>query len=428
MNFKILIVEDEQIVRTLLSRMILKKFPFCTIIEAKNGIEGLTAVENESPDVIMLDVRMPMMNGYEVLSVLRKSQRHKNIPVFIITNDRERNIVMKFMQMGIAGYLLKPLDAAVIYARLGKVLEEIRATAVTPAIANQKSIILIDSDALFRSFFAATLSPFCTVRTTDNFPEAIRMIAERPPTDVCITEAGSDNNSLMDERVMAKKIKNISDDYDIHIYLTNKIGLLKQEEVRFFSGAIKRSFTTSELYDNVLRSIFLERTQFGKIKFTLTNIIALQFQKFIQENIALQKEQPEFSEQNTAVMIERDMIITAVLVLPSEKSDINITLEGTKSDFQNITRRLEKRDDNILRTFSPILADIQHKMSSILYNYGLECEIASIDVTKDISVGNFSVTTNNSLPLTYQVLKFSGGEKILFGMTPLPSTAVVVTI
>lgn len=427
MNFKVLIVEDEQIVRTLLSRMILKKFPYCTIIEAKNGLEGLTAVENESPDVIMLDVRMPMMNGYEVLSVLKKSQRHKNTPVFVITNDRERNVVVKFMQMGIAGYLLKPLDAAVIYARLGKILEDLR-TASVPVVTTKKSIILIDSDPLFRSFFTATISPFCTVRTTDNLPEAIRMIAERRPTDICITEAGNDNPSLMDERVMAKKIKNATDDYDAHVYLVNKIGLLKQEEVRFFSGAIKRSFTTSDLYDTVLRNIFLERTQFGKVKFTLTNIVATQSQKFIQDNIGLQKESPDFAEQNLAVMIERDMIISAVIVLPQEKSDINITLEGSKSDFQKIACRLQKKEDAILDAFSPMLADIQHKMSSILDNYGLESEITGIDITKDISAGNFSVTSSNSLPLIHQVLKFAGGEKILFGMNPLPSTAVVVAV
>ena len=58
---KVLIVDDERLNRTILSRFVAKRFPFCDVMEAENGLEGLERVNQESPDAIFLDLRMPIM-------------------------------------------------------------------------------------------------------------------------------------------------------------------------------------------------------------------------------------------------------------------------------------------------------------------------------------------------------------------------------
>ncbi len=80
-TLKVLIVDDERVSRTVLSRFITKKFPFCSVLEAENGLDGLQLVNKESPDIVFLDLRMPIMNGVEMLEVMRKIPNRMLTPI-----------------------------------------------------------------------------------------------------------------------------------------------------------------------------------------------------------------------------------------------------------------------------------------------------------------------------------------------------------
>lgn len=102
---KILIVEDEPEVLHVLSDM-LKQNEF-EVMEAKNGIEGLKVALNSKPDLILLDILMPVMDGLTMLKELKIDEAVKNIPVIILTNYSDTKKIAEAMENGAVGYLVK---------------------------------------------------------------------------------------------------------------------------------------------------------------------------------------------------------------------------------------------------------------------------------------------------------------------------------
>lgn len=102
---KILLVEDEE----MLANMYQVKFQNdgFQLIKASNGEEGLTLAEKEKPDMILLDVIMPKMDGFTVLKRLKENDSTKNIPVLLLTNLGQDEDVKKGNELGAIGYLVK---------------------------------------------------------------------------------------------------------------------------------------------------------------------------------------------------------------------------------------------------------------------------------------------------------------------------------
>jgi len=116
---KILIVEDDET----LSKMYKKKLELegFEVATAFSGGEGLVAVEREKPDLVLLDIMMPAVDGFEVIKKLRADEASKNIPIVILTNLGTSDIFIDQAKMlGVNSYLVKYKTSA------GKVVETIR--------------------------------------------------------------------------------------------------------------------------------------------------------------------------------------------------------------------------------------------------------------------------------------------------------------
>jgi len=104
-NITILLIEDDPF----LSSMYSTKFEIegFNIISANNGENGLEAVSKNKVDVILLDILMPKMNGFEVLENLKKQQKTAKIPVIILTNLNQKDEIDKGLALGADDYLIK---------------------------------------------------------------------------------------------------------------------------------------------------------------------------------------------------------------------------------------------------------------------------------------------------------------------------------
>lgn len=91
-------------------------------LEAADGREGLAVVEREKGkiDLILLDRHMPVMDGMEMLAVLKSHKVYKNIPISMVTVELERNEIMKAIDMGAKNYLVKPFSQETL---VGKIME-----------------------------------------------------------------------------------------------------------------------------------------------------------------------------------------------------------------------------------------------------------------------------------------------------------------
>ena len=119
-RINLLHIDDDNIDRMVVQRVLKKNSFISTHQQAQNGEEALDMLRgtngktiNPFPNIILLDINMPKMNGIEFLKELRSDDNLKQLPVFILTTSNDDNDRMKAYQYHVAGYILKPLDLAI---------------------------------------------------------------------------------------------------------------------------------------------------------------------------------------------------------------------------------------------------------------------------------------------------------------------------
>ncbi|EAS20797.1 response regulator [Nonlabens mediterrranea] len=110
-KLKVLLIEDDTIEVMKMHRALSTLKEDHTIIEANNGEVALSILKQKDqlPDIILLDLNMPKINGIEFLSILKKDDRLKYIPTIILTTSNNQRDLLACYNLGIAGYVLKPL-------------------------------------------------------------------------------------------------------------------------------------------------------------------------------------------------------------------------------------------------------------------------------------------------------------------------------
>jgi sigma-B regulation protein RsbU (phosphoserine phosphatase) len=121
---KILIVDDEPFNLDYLEQEL--DDPVFRLFTAVNGQDALKKVKSESPDLILLDIMMPVMDGYEVLSRLKADAATRDIPVIVISANNDLQSVVKGIKLGAEDYLPKPFEPTLLHARISSSLEKKR--------------------------------------------------------------------------------------------------------------------------------------------------------------------------------------------------------------------------------------------------------------------------------------------------------------
>lgn len=128
MNKRILIIDDDPDILEAVS-MILESQGF-EIIKATNGLEGLQKIKSYKPDLIILDLLMPKMDGFEVFKTLQEPQwdNYKNIPILVLTSVREEASRRRYeletgKELSVDDYLEKPFSPEILLSRIFKLLK-----------------------------------------------------------------------------------------------------------------------------------------------------------------------------------------------------------------------------------------------------------------------------------------------------------------
>jgi putative two-component system response regulator len=115
MQHTILVVDDEPTNLRVLNQVLANQY---RLIFAKNGQEALSLAEKNIPDLILLDVMMPQMTGYQVCETLKADNSLKHIPVIFVTALDDQDDEAKGLNLGAVDYIAKPISAAVVRARV----------------------------------------------------------------------------------------------------------------------------------------------------------------------------------------------------------------------------------------------------------------------------------------------------------------------
>ncbi|MDP3823997.1 MAG: response regulator [Burkholderiales bacterium] len=127
-DLKFLIVDDFSTMRRIV-RGLLKEMGCANADEAEDGAVALAMLKAQKFDFVVSDINMPNMNGFDLLSAIKKDDTLKHLPVLMVTAEARKEDIVRAAQDGAAGYIVKPFTKATLEDKVHKILQKLAATA-----------------------------------------------------------------------------------------------------------------------------------------------------------------------------------------------------------------------------------------------------------------------------------------------------------
>lgn len=123
-QWKILYIEDDQANRQLVNFIVMRREDLL-LLEAETGNDGLRLVREQKPDIILLDLSLPDISGYEVLDHIQSDSTTSSIPVICVSGDNLPQDIEKGLEAGFSDYIGKPIDVIRFYNIIDKTLDSL---------------------------------------------------------------------------------------------------------------------------------------------------------------------------------------------------------------------------------------------------------------------------------------------------------------
>ena len=125
MGFNILLVDDSMVVKAVLKKILAgSSLPIDEVFDAANGVEALKSLSTNSIHLVITDINMPVMDGFELIERMHLDMMLKNTPVIVISTEGSLNRLAYLEEMGIRGYVRKPFVPDDILSVVAEVLEK----------------------------------------------------------------------------------------------------------------------------------------------------------------------------------------------------------------------------------------------------------------------------------------------------------------
>lgn len=251
---RILIADDEPATRAVVRRILMRHFP-CDVAEVDNGLDALDRLAGAQHSLVLLDVKMPLMNGVETLRAIRGHARTANLPVIVMTGSTEEQVVHEVMSLGVSDYVIKPVRPGVIVERVARIAggltvttppapRRTRASRVPVRLAPPARVLLVDGNQDFAQVFRDVVGP--DVRLTDSASgiDALRMHLMEPYDTVVV---GGDIGLLGPEE-LARKLRQSPNGHRMALVRVLPPGVPpRRRDVEFYDGMMPRSFMAPTL-------------------------------------------------------------------------------------------------------------------------------------------------------------------------------------
>jgi CheY-like chemotaxis protein len=123
------VVEDDRSIQMVLE-LVLNRMAKCDVVLASDGPEGLAKIQQEKPDVVLLDLMLPGIDGFEICQRAKSDEATRHIPIIFLTAQPQPAFVARAMALGAAGYLVKPFDPIKIIDQMNEALARVQAPLI----------------------------------------------------------------------------------------------------------------------------------------------------------------------------------------------------------------------------------------------------------------------------------------------------------
>ena len=125
-DLRFLIVDDFSTMRRIV-RNLLKEIGYSNAEEAEDGAVALGMLKGSKFDFVVSDINMPNMNGFELLTQIKKDETLRHLPVLMVTAEARKEDIVRAAQEGAAGYIVKPFTKATLEEKVAKILQKLQA-------------------------------------------------------------------------------------------------------------------------------------------------------------------------------------------------------------------------------------------------------------------------------------------------------------
>ena len=262
MRYKILTVDDSKTVRIIV-RKAFKPYD-CEILEGSNGVEGLAIAAKDTPDLILLDVTMPVMDGVEMLTKLKADPLLKSIPVIMLTAEGGRDNVLKIAKIGVRDYLVKPFKEDALIEKAGRVID-LKPLSAQPSKAKSISdsadiLIVEDKPVIIQQIQDGLRHTPWKIHGVSSQGEAIDFCAKIPPDLMLMSLSLHEEAAFTLFRVMRTNVKT---KYTPSFALVVKTESLQQQQAQNvgFSAIITKPIDLAELETKMCKAMNLDTSQ-----------------------------------------------------------------------------------------------------------------------------------------------------------------------
>jgi two-component system cell cycle response regulator len=262
MRYKILTVDDSKTVRIIV-RKAFKGYD-CEILEAGNGVEGLALAAKESPDLILLDVTMPVMDGVEMLTKLKADPALKAMPVMMLTAEGGREHVLKIAKIGVRDYLVKPFKEDVLIEKVGRVID-LKPLSDGPAkvksILDSAEILVVeDKPAIIQQIQEGLKHTPWKIHGVAAQGEAIDFCSRTPPDVIIVSLSLPEESAFTLFRLVRTNVKT---KYTPVFALVVKTEVQQQQQAQTlgFSAIITKPIDLGELETKMAKAMNLDTSQ-----------------------------------------------------------------------------------------------------------------------------------------------------------------------
>ena len=262
MRYKVLTVDDSKTVRIIVKKAF--KSYDCEIIEAANGVEGLAAAAKENPDVILLDITMPVMDGVEMLTKLKSDPQTKGIPVVMLTAEGGRDNVLKIAKIGIRDYIVKPFKEDVLIEKIGRIID-LKPLSDTPtktkSIFDPANILVVeDKPAIIQQISEGLKHTPWQITGTHTTGEAIDFCGRTVPDLIVISLSLPEDSAYTLFRLLRTQVKT---KYTPIFGLTVKTDIAAQNQAQQvgFSAIVTKPLDIGDLESKIAKAMNLDTSQ-----------------------------------------------------------------------------------------------------------------------------------------------------------------------
>lgn len=262
MQLKILTVDDSRAVRIIVKKAF--KAYNVEILESANGVEGLAMAAKQLPDLILLDVTMPVMDGVEMLAKLKADPSLKSIPVIMLTAEAGREMVLKIAKLGIRDYIVKPFKEDVLNEKVGRIID---LRPITETQTKRKTLsdpcevlVVEDKPAIIQQISSGVRIPSWKVHGVASTGETIDFCQRTIPDVILISLSLPDESAYTLFRLLRSNMKT---KYIPVFALAVKTDLHAQQQAQQsgFTAIITKPIDYDELETKIAKSVNLDTSE-----------------------------------------------------------------------------------------------------------------------------------------------------------------------